>query len=328
MKNTTLLFAFSILCFFNQKATAQDAFFTEWETMSMYFNPALTGDFDGEIRFRIKYRDQGRSVLKDNSYKTRGASLEYKLPVGNKRKFNVGFHSVHDKAGTLSFRNGSYNLSTAVIQNLGDPESAHHSIAVGITAGIGTKKINWEDAIWPGGPSEPEEGLKTKISFADFSAGLNWKYVSNSHFSAQVGSAFHHVNKPNVSFFEEGNQDLYVRINLHGNVEIPLAHNSSIIPSFLYTSQGPSEHLLFGMANKWYLKSSDSNFAQLGIYARTAEGFDGWDIVTYSISGLVEINSILFGLSYDRFQLASWNAFEFSVGYTFGNGFLGSKSDQ
>ena len=89
MKFTTLLFLIISLIFFQSNLKAQDPTFSQWENIPIYFNPALTGDFDGQLRFSLKYRDQWRSILGDDSFRTGVASAEYKFSGGEKRKFNL-----------------------------------------------------------------------------------------------------------------------------------------------------------------------------------------------------------------------------------------------
>lgn len=316
MKINSILIALTVLFISNSKALAQDPVFTQWENMSLYFNPALTGNFDGLLRFRVKYRDQWESFLKDNSYQTSAISAEYKFSRGSIRKISVGAFGILDKAGSLNSRNKAINFSTSVIQYLGNPNNSLHSIAIGLNVGLANRKIDLDNAQWPGGMTPTD--INEKTNFADVSAGLLWQYRSNTHFSFQLGSALHHLNKPNVSFYKNSVVKLYHRFNLHGNVEIPLIQKFSMVPSFLFSSQGPSEQLLFGFNSKLYLKSLNSNFVQLGIFAKSTNNFNGRAINIYVFSATVEINSFLFGFSFDRFQAIESNAYEFSIGYTFG----------
>lgn len=316
MKNNSILIALTLLFIANSKALAQDPVFTQWENMSLYFNPALTGNFDGLLRFRVKYRDQWESLLKDNSYQTSAVSAEYKFSRGNSRKISVGTFGILDKAGSLNSRNNAINFSTSVIQNLGNPDNSHHSIAFGLNVGLASRKIDLDNLQWPGGMTPTD--INEKTNFTDVSAGLLWQYRSNTHFSFQLGSALHHLNKPNVSFYKNSVVKLYHRFNLHGNVEIPLTQKFSMVPSFLFSSQGPAEQLLFGFNSKWYLKSLSKNFVQLGVFGKSTNNYYGRAINIYVLSTTVEIKSILFGFSFDRFQELKSNAYEFSVGYTFG----------
>ncbi len=317
MKHKLILFTVTLIFFAGSKARAQDATFTQWENMSPYFNPALTGNFEGLLRLRAQHRNQWRSILKDNSYKTTAMSAEYKFPTGSVRKISVGILGIKDKAGSLDFRNNALHFTTSVLQNLGNSDQAHHSIAFGLDVGLITSKIDYTNANWPGGI--PPSDINDKTNFADVSAGLLWQYESNTHFSFQLGSALHHLNRPNVSFLDTSVSRLYHRLILHGHVEIPLVRAFSIVPSFLFSDQGPSEQLLFGFNNRWYPKSQYPNYFQLGIFAKTTKNYSGTTAVNiYVLSATVEINSFLVGFSFDRFQNVESNAYEFSVGYTFG----------
>jgi type IX secretion system PorP/SprF family membrane protein len=255
-------------------------------------------------------------LLKDNSYKTSAVSAEYRFSNSGDREISVGALFIKDKAGSLDFRNGSINFSTSVVQNLGNPDKALHSIAIGFNVGWANIKLDYENAQWPG---PPPTDINDKTSYPDVAAGLLWQYKSKAHFSFQLGSALHHFNSPNVSLSDSSVSKLNHRLNLHGNVEIPLFRSFSMVPSFLFSSQGPSEQLTFGFNNRWYPKSSSQNFVQLGIFAKTTKNYSGTtDVNIYVLSATVEINSFLVGFSFDRFQNVESNAYEFSIGYTFG----------
>jgi type IX secretion system PorP/SprF family membrane protein len=318
MNKKSILIALAVFFIATSKALAQDPVFTQWENMPLYFNPALTGNFDGVLRFRAIYRDQWGSILKGLSYKTSAISADYKFSGGSARKISVGAFGTLDKAGSLNSSNKAINFSTSVIQNLGNPDHSHHSIALGLNVGLANQKIDVDNLQWPGGGGTPPTDIKGKINFTDVSAGLLWQYRSSTHFSFQLGSALHHLNQPNVSFYKDGVVRLYHRFNLHGNVEIPLAPKLSMVPSFLFSSQGPSEQLLFGFNSKYYLKSLNPNFVQLGLFAKASNNYNGRAINVYVLSAAVELNSILFGFSLDHFPELESNAYEFSVGYTIG----------
>jgi len=317
MKNKSSFILLVLILMASTKALAQDPAFTQWENMPLYFNPALTGNFDGSLRIRAIHRNQWQSLLGKSSYKTSGISADYKFPNGSARKISLGTFIIRDKAGSLDFRTTAIDFSTSIVQNLGNPDKRFHSIAFGINVGLTTRKIDFENAQWPGGGPPPTD-LNDKTSYPDVSAGLLWQYRSNTHFSFNLGSALHHLNSPNISFSDSSVEKLYHRFNLHGYVEIPLVQKFSIVPSFLYSSQGPAEQLLFGFNNRWYTTSHNPNFVQLGFFAKTAKNYNGTDINIYVLSATAEINSFLFGFSFDRFEEIESNAYEFSVGYTFG----------
>ncbi len=326
MKIKSLLFTLTLMFFAGSKALSQDAVFTQWENMPVYLNPALTGNFDGLLRLRAQHRNQWRSLLGANSYKTSAVSAEYKFSNTSTRKISIGALFINDKAGSLDFRNGSINFSSSVVQNLGNPDKAHHSIALGFNVGWASKKLDYENAQWPG---PPPTDMNEKTSYPDLSAGLVWQYKSNTHFSFQLGGAMDHLNNPNVSFSDTGVYKLNHRYNLHGNMEIPLVRSFSMAPSFLLTSQGYSEQIAFGINNRWYPKSSSPNFVELGFFAKTTKNYSGTtDVNIYVLSATVEINSFLVGFAFERFNELETNTYEFSLGYTIrGHGSKGTAGN-
>jgi type IX secretion system PorP/SprF family membrane protein len=321
MNHKPIVIALTMLCLASTTALAQDASFTQWEHMPLQFNPALTGNYNGLVRLRGKYRNQWRSLLGKNSYKTSAISAEYKFPSDRLRQISVGALLLGDRAGSLDFRNTTFKISTSIIQHLGKPDNFRHTIGIGLNVGLTHSTFDVENAQWPG--MMPPADMNDKTNYADVSAGLLWQYRSNTHFSCQLGSALHHINRPNVSFSDTSVFRLYHRFNLHGHVEIPVVRTLSILPSFLYSDQGPGEQLLFGINNRWYPSMNNPNFVQLGLFAKTAKSFDGTtDIDTYVLSATVSMNSVLVGFSFDRYQSVESSAYEFSVGYTFRSSFL------
>lgn len=316
MKNATILLILTILCFINTKASTQNETFTQWENMPIHFNPALTGGFEGILRLRTNHRNQWQSILGKNSFKTTAAAIDYKFGLADKRKFSVGFHTIIDSGGQ-SLSSESFNLSTSVVQTLGNPNSSHHAIALGFEAGMHNNKLDLDNVSWGGGPPIIEI-FNSNIKFADISAGLTWQYLTKSHFSFQFGSAIHHLNRPNVSFSKENETKLSLLLNLHGNVEIPLSNRVSLVPSFLFSNFDTDEQFLVGVSNKWYFKSTDANFVQVGLFTKSTLNFDARAFNVYVISASIEVDSILLGFSFDHFQGINSNAYELSVGYTLG----------
>ena len=317
MKNKTLLISLAILFLGFSNIDAQDAFFRQWESMPLHFNPALTGNFDGMMRFRGKYRNQFQSSLRDASFKTSAVSAEYKFNNGESRDLSLGAYGIIDKKGSLDLTDQSLNLSSSIVQRLGKSEKGNHFVGVGINLGLAQRSIDYSKAMWAPGPI-PDTTFNNKANFIDLSSGLYWQYQSRSHFSAQLGSALSHLNRPNVSLSENHADKLYMRFNLHGSVEIPITKKISIVPSFLYLSQGPSDQLLFGGNTKWYLNKENNNNLQFGFFAQTINELNETQVGAYVFTASAEIKSILVGFAYDRFKYFNSDAYELTLGYIIG----------
>jgi type IX secretion system PorP/SprF family membrane protein len=317
MKNKTLLFSLAILFLSISKVDAQDAFFRQWESMPLHFNPALTGNFDGMMRFRAKYRNQWESFLGDASYRTSAASAEFKFKNGESRKLSLGTYGIIEKAGSLDLTTQSFNLSSSIIQRLRKSEKGSHFVGVGFNIGFAGRSIDYTNARWAPGIT-PDTTLNYKTNFIDLSSGIYWQYNSSSHFSAQLGTALSHLNRPNVSFRENSEINLYMRLNLHGSVEIPITKKFSFVPSFLYLIQKPGDYILFGGNTKLYLNNQNNTNIQLGFFAQTIKVIDETEVGVYVFTASVEIKSLLIGLAYDRYKYFDSDAYELTLGYIIG----------
>ncbi|MEZ4982989.1 MAG: hypothetical protein R2769_15670 [Saprospiraceae bacterium] len=102
-------------------------------------------------------------------------------------------------------------------------------MGVGFNIGFAGRSIDYTNARWAPG-TIPDTTLNNKTNFIDLSSGIYWQYNSSSHFSAQLGTALSHLNRPDVSLSENREDKLY-EIQ-HGSVEIPITQRKS--PSFLH----------------------------------------------------------------------------------------------
>src|SRR5688572_31384052 len=80
--------------------SAQDVHFSQWSNTPLIINPAMTGVFDGKLRFSNDYRSQWAGLTK--AYITKHASLD--LPLGRsyykKEYFGIGIVVMQDEAGS------------------------------------------------------------------------------------------------------------------------------------------------------------------------------------------------------------------------------------
>lgn len=107
-------------------------------------NHALTGDFESMLRFRAKYRNQLKSLLGKNAYRTGAALVDYNFKYGKYRYISLGTFGLTDQAGQVNFRVNKLQLRDcpAVEKLLGNPEVAHPFISVGMGGGVGVRKLD------------------------------------------------------------------------------------------------------------------------------------------------------------------------------------------
>ncbi len=322
--------------------SAQDIHFSQFENAFFLRSPALTGVFNGDMRFHSNYRAQWHDA-----------------PV-NYRTFNAGFEKrfVNDPedngffSGGLLFsydRAGDSQMSTT---NLGLIGSYTHRITKNqvITAGLQlsgyqrafkTDDLTWDEQ-YDGKNYEPtlspnESTLfnDQNIIYGDFSIGLNWHYRSNknktgengstrrSRTTVDVGGGWFHINQPKQSFFDVDDVKLRARYSLYGLGVFDLGERFDLLLNAMGQYQGPYRSHMIGAGGKFHFNdqmTKEMAFA-LGFGYRFNDGFGRGDAVYPYMQ--FYIKSWQFGMSYDvnvsDFDNAT-NGFggpEFSVIYTF-----------
>ncbi len=316
MKSTLQLIAFSIFILLSTNINSQDVFFSQYENTPLNLNPGLTGNFDGKARLFLNYRNQWPSLLKQASYKTGSISLDSKFKIGNSSKLGIGFNTLFDRVGSLNFGSNQLNFLTSIMHDFIKTKNSYHSISLGFNFGYIKRQFDIDKAKFPD-QTDSLEGYNSKIHFFNFSTGLSWDYKSNSRLSFQLGASINNINRPNISFHKFYKHKLNVRYNLHGNSELPLFKEISLVPSFMFISQANDDVLTIGLSNKWYFKpESFSNYFQIGIQGRKYIDYSGKSrFSTYILTAIIDINAFSIGLSYDHFLNIDDGAYELSIGY-------------
>ncbi len=282
---------------------AQDAIFTQWRTISQNTNPALTGDYSGNLRIQALHRPQWNNVLRGNGYQSSAVSFEYKFEKKSSRQINIGSYLLDDRAGSSALTTRSFNFSTSITQEVENDKNGTHTLSAGLNAGLYRRSIDLDELRWLSGQIDPN--IKEHVAFADISAGLSWQYQSENNLKFQLGSAIYHINRAN---------NLYIRKSVHALADIPVTAALHLIPSILFSDQGPHHQILTTLQSKWLLKNTHS--IQVGVLTKRGSFYSiDRSIHTYGISASTQFNSFLLGISYELFQDLESNAFEFSLGY-------------
>ena len=269
-------------------------------------NSALAGNFDGKGRASLHYREQWRSALQAGAYKTGALSFDSKALIGDKSAIGFGFSSLIDRAGDINLGTNQLNMHGSFIQKFGDSKAAHHSLAFGTGIGLSRYRTDFEG-----------------VNYLDLSSGLIWEYVTKYRFSFQLGTAIHHLTRPDIILPNFGEKTFYRRYTIHGKAELPITKKISAIPSFRFVNQGPSEILMAGTDAR-FLRNVENKylpirFVNVGVFATVGEDFTGnRRLNSIVFRSTIEAKILTFGFSYDYYISAPSGAFEFMLGYKFG----------
>lgn len=303
-------------------AKAQDIHFSQFGEVPQLVNPALTATTH-DMRASLNYRTQWSSITVP--YRTYGAAFETKLHL-------LGWKKVSQKTGTFTrstkntgvglfcFRDiaGSGNMGTTKVGlsvSTTVAAGSKHSLSAGLSGAYGQYSINFEQLKWASqyngtnydpNLSSGEDFSNSSFGNFDAAAGLQWTYGkgemymrSNDEIKANFGISAFHVNRPRYSFLGNSAEQLKMKLIVNGGMLIGVRGTSlDIVPSFIYSSQGPLRELIAGSFFKYNLRENsrytgfiDASAISIGAFYRNRDAV----IVTT----LYEFGKYALGISYD-----------------------------
>jgi len=190
---------------------AQDPIFSQTFAAPNYFNPALSGAFDGSYQLSTLYREQWRG--------TEAPFTSYMLNIQG--KFDVSYSKTYtpDVIGVgLIFMSDvvdHFGISTNEIRLVGSynkslNKNSNQYLSIGFSGGVIQKTINYDNLTFEdqfdqlnGYNLTTGEVLPpNNIGVGDLTLGINYAVSPNDRTRFYAGVAFHHVTNPNVSFFK------------------------------------------------------------------------------------------------------------------------------
>ena len=268
---------------------AQDPEFTQYYANPVYLNPAFAGSSFGP-RFVLNYRNQWPSI--PAAFVTYAASWDQHF---NALSGGLGVQVMYDRAGEGELSTLAGSLSYAYYLRI----SQKFAIKAALQASLQQKKIDFSklrfgdqiDAklgfIKSTSEPLPTNGEKTIGPIPDFSAGI-LGYTKKFY----AGVAYNHINKPQISFYEDNKSVLYPKLTVHTGMMIPLDNNRTpknyFSPNILFQMQDNFTQFNVGA---YYIK----DFFISGLWFRqTSENFDALMILIG-----IKKDPIKIGYSYD-----------------------------
>ncbi len=246
MKRSILIFYLLIL---SVAGSAQDHIYSQFYNAPNYLNPALNGQFDGDLRVNMIYRNQWSQIPGPLTYYT--FSIDYSIP-----RFDggVGLMITKSSEGTAYLNKiniaGIYSYSVSFDNSI---------LSFGLQAGMTNRKLDYSKLIFldqldaqgiiPGGISGTTMPEFNSRFFFDAGAGIN--LVAGN---LMIGASGQHLNRPDESFTGT-RSPLPMRLNGYASYKLPLdlyneESNQSVIPSILYYNQAKASSLSLGCQYK------------------------------------------------------------------------------
>jgi type IX secretion system PorP/SprF family membrane protein len=232
---------------------AQDHMYSQFFNSPVYLNPALNGQFQGDLRMNLIYRNQYSSVPGSLSYIS--ASIDYNVPqfgggIGllvTRSNEGVAYLTKNNIAGIYSYSVGSED----------------YVLSFGLQAGVTNRSIDFNKLVFsdqldprlgyiPGSVTSADQPAFNNKFYFDAGAGVN---LTLKNFN--LGGAMQHINRPNESLTGVP-ATLPIRTTLHASFKYNLSRDdnmddedrSYIIPSVVFYKQAQAQSISAGMQYK------------------------------------------------------------------------------
>ncbi|MEX0812632.1 MAG: PorP/SprF family type IX secretion system membrane protein [Chitinophagales bacterium] len=288
-----LIVVIIIFTFGSELLKAQDVHFSQFFNVPVFFNPAMTGNFDGSFRATAIYRNQWPGPINGRtSFSTPGLSADAPIRLKNSDMIGVGAYFVNDRSAGANLKRVNFMASVAYHKVI----AKNHALSFGLQGGYlqySLQDIKFGDQYdelnnFVGGGAD--QGLAGNAANFDLNIGIAWNSRLSEDLRFSFGVAAFHILEPEISFSDQSRAgNVPRRYNANLSFDWRLNDKISLLPAYLYMHQAKASQHNFGLASAINLKEKTELL--LGAFYRVKDA-----VIPYV--GL-QYHSFKLGLSYD-----------------------------
>jgi len=279
------------------RVMSQDIHFSQFYMNPIFLNPALTGNFNGDLRFTGNQRTQWRSVSRP--YNTIALSAETRegfiLPDM--------YHAVnlfHDVSGDGNYRTIEFNLSSSY--RLFIDNDSLHSITPGIQLGVNHRNIDFSKLMFdnqfngyyydPTLPNQENFGSANRTGL-NFNLGLMYAYRPAYRKEVVAGIGWFNIPQMKQSLYGNDLIKRDRRVAVHIKANYDLNFQWDIQPGIFMQFQGTYKEIIFGTNARYVMKDKKGEYIAPygGVWFRNRDA-------AYLVVGMY-YNNWIAGVSYD-----------------------------
>lgn len=275
---------------------SQDIHFSQFANSPLNLNPALTGAFDGDYRFKSSFRNQWQSPVPYNTF-TISAEKNFctvKCDSSNcwrPEGFSLGALFNYDVAGDSKLSLTQLELAASYNKYIG----SGFSLAGALMLGGGQRAFSRADLRLenPNDPSNNTKDREARFLF-DISTGVNLHYQAcEKRNSFDFGAGIFHLNQPRTDFFDVLDINLPTRFSIYGVGAFQLFNDLDLLINTTMQFQGPYQEIVLGAGGRIHSFSKDpgSFILDLNLGYRLDDAL--------ILAAEFHLNMWRFGISYD-----------------------------
>lgn len=290
-----------LLMFASKEVHSQDLHYSQFYNSPLNINPALTGIFNGDMRFAGSLRDQWRSVPVPYLTFSANYDMKYYMPDFDKGFWGFGGIINYDQAG-----DGNYNLTdlNGLVSYTYQINKSNLITAGGLVGfaseGYNGNNLSW-DSQWNGdsydpasNPGEPVLNARDRFAYFETGLGLNYRWQKSSRTKIDAGIGVFHLLTPNNAFDNDNdNIDLPIRYDLGLTANFKLSNPLDIQIHGNYKLQQIHDELMLGALAKIYINQNRGK--ELGLHLGSSYRTSGFLMPTIAL----DYRQFYLGFSYD-----------------------------
>ena len=290
------------------QAYSQEIHFSQFRNAPLQLGPAMTGIFEGDMRFMANYRSQWHDV--PVNYRTVNAAFDTRFfpNASNTSFWGGGLVFNYDWAGDSKLSTAYLGLNVSYTHRL----FKNHFLSAGVSLGGFQRSFKLDELTWDeqfdgkkfsAGSATGETFDNTSKFYGDFAGGLNWHFRQmDSKYSRTVfdiGFGVLHINEPEKNFFDNETVVLPRLFNIYGLATIDVRPKLDLVLLATGKYQGPETEHLLGAAGRYHIDPEPRGTAlQFGLsYRFNTDGFGNGDALIPNLE--LHHRDWLFGASFD-----------------------------
>jgi type IX secretion system PorP/SprF family membrane protein len=244
-----------------QSIISQDLHFSQFFEAPLLRNPSLAGIFTGDYRIQGVYRNQWNSIT--NAYRTGSFNGDYKMPVGKSDDFlTVGMEILYDDAGTAGLTTNEIFPALNYHKSLSNVKTMY--LSLGFMGGYVEKWIDrskittnnqYDGAAYNPSLADGETFPTPDIHYWDGSVGMSFNeaFGPDQKNSLFLGAAYHHLNRPRNSFYQDAQSELAPKYVFSLGMKLGIDEYSFFTIQADHSKQGPTQETIGGVLYSYKL---------------------------------------------------------------------------
>ncbi len=234
------------------EALAQDIHFSQFGQAPLNLNPALTGQFDGNIRAVLNHRSQWASL--SDPFVTSAISLDSKLWQARypNEDFGLGVLLLTDQSGDADLVYSKFMLSAAYARPVS--KNGNHTFGFGLQGGFFQRNIDenklyfasqFEDDHFDLTAPSGERFVDLNVLKTDLQAGIVYKHQVSDDYRLIIGTSVYHLLNPNETLIN-GDSRLTLKEVFHAESMFKLTDKTSVGGELLFQNQNDARETIIG----------------------------------------------------------------------------------